>query len=138
MSNTAAVSLSGGTIRTTSEINETFGNLSVTGNSFLDFGTTSYANANTIGFGSYSYTPSALLTLNNFNFGSTMTFNTELSSTDLATFSFTNGGIASSSWDGFTGPTPSVAESRSKSLISAPSTSWANTASSGVSCKGRH
>jgi hypothetical protein len=99
MSNTAAVSLSGGTIRTTSEINETLGNLSVTGNSFLDFGTTSYANANTIGFGSYSYTPSALLTLNNFNFGSTMTFNTELSSTDLATFSFTNGGIASSSWD---------------------------------------
>jgi len=56
MSNTA-VSLSGGTIRTTSEINETFGNLSVTGNSFLDFGTTSYANANTIGLGSYSYTP---------------------------------------------------------------------------------
>ena len=53
--------------------------------------------------GSYSYTPSALLTLNNFNFGSTMTFNTELSSTDLATFSFTNGGIASSSWDDVTG-----------------------------------
>jgi len=74
--------------------------------------------------GSYSDTPSALLTLNNFNFGSTMIFNTELSSTDLATFSFTNGGIASSSWDGFTGPNQRVAESRGSSLISAPSTSW--------------
>ena len=136
MSNTAAVSLSDGTIRTTSEINETFGNLSVTGNSFLDFGTTSYANANTIGFG--TYTTSALLAIDNFNFGSTMTFKSNLSSADLATFSFTNGGIASSSWDGFTGPTPRVAESCSNSLISAPSTSWANTASSGVSCKGRH
>jgi|GEM_PF-620529 len=93
----AAVTLSGGTIRTASGINETFGNLSVTGNSFLDFGTTSYANANTIGFG--TYTTSALLAIDNFNFGSTMTFKSNLSSADLATFSFTNGGIASSSWD---------------------------------------
>jgi autotransporter-associated beta strand protein len=97
VNNTATVSLSGGTIRTASGINETFGNLSVTGNSFLDFGTTSYANANTIGFG--TYTTSALLAIDNFNFGSTMTFKSNLSSADLATFSFTNGGIASSSWD---------------------------------------
>ena len=95
----AAVSLSGGTIRTAAGVDETFGNLSITGSGFLDFGTTSYANANTISFGGYSYTPSALLYINNFNFGSTLTFNTELSSTDLATFSFTNGGIASSSWN---------------------------------------
>jgi MYXO-CTERM domain-containing protein len=81
-----------------------FGNLSVTGSGLLDFGTTSYANANTISFGTYAYstTPSALLTIDNFNFGSTMTFGSNLSSADLATFSFTNGGIASTSWDGTT------------------------------------
>jgi autotransporter-associated beta strand protein len=98
----AAVSLSGGTIRTASGVSEVFGNLSVTGSGLLDFGTTSYANANTISFGDYIYTPSALLTINNFNFGSTMTFSSNLNSADLATFSFTNGGIASSSWDGTT------------------------------------
>jgi mRNA-degrading endonuclease toxin of MazEF toxin-antitoxin module len=98
----AAVSLSGGTIRTASGVSEVFGNLSVTGSGLLDFGTTSYANANTISFGDYIYTPSALLTINNFNFGSTMTFGSDLNSADLATFSFTNGGIASSSWDGTT------------------------------------
>jgi T5SS/PEP-CTERM-associated repeat protein/autotransporter-associated beta strand protein len=95
----ASVTLSGGTIRTASGVSEVFGNLSVTGSGLLDFGTTSYANANTISFGTYTTTPSALLTINNFNFGSTMTFGSNLSSDDLATFSFTNGGIASSSWD---------------------------------------
>ncbi|MGA1129990.1 MAG: autotransporter-associated beta strand repeat-containing protein, partial [Chthoniobacterales bacterium] len=95
----ASVTLSGGTIRTASGVSEVFGNLSVTGSGLLDFGTTSYANANTISFGTYTTTPSALLTINNFNFGSTMTFGANLSSDDLATFSFTNGGIASSSWD---------------------------------------
>ena len=78
----ADVSLSGGTIRTAGGVSEVFGNLSVTGNSFLDFGTTSYANANTISFG--TYTTSALLAINNFNFGSTMTFKSELTSADLA------------------------------------------------------
>jgi autotransporter-associated beta strand protein len=99
VNNNAAVTLSGGTIRTASGVSEVFGNLSVTGSGLLDFGTTSYANANTISFGDYIYTPSALLTINNFNFGSTMTFGSDLNSADLATFSFTNGGIASSSWD---------------------------------------
>ena len=98
----SAVTLSGGTIRTAAGVDETFGNLSITGSGFLDFGTTSYANANTISFGDYIYTPSALLTINNFNFGSTMTFGSNLNSADLATFSFTNGGIGSSSWDGST------------------------------------
>ena len=102
VNNTAAVSLSGGTIRTASGVSEVFGDLTVTGSGFLDFGTTSYANANTISFGDYIYTPSALLTIDNFNFGSTMTFGSNLNSADLATFSFTNGGIASSSWDGTT------------------------------------
>jgi fibronectin-binding autotransporter adhesin len=98
----SAVTLSGGTIRTAAGVDETFGNLSITGSGFLDFGTTSYANANTISFGDYIHTPSALLTINNFNFGSTMTFGSNLNSADLATFSFTNGGIGSSSWDGST------------------------------------
>jgi MYXO-CTERM domain-containing protein len=99
VNDTATISLSGGTIRTAAGVSEVFGNLSVTANSLLDFGTTSYANANTINFGSYSYTPSALLSIDNFNFGSTMTFKSNLSNADLATFSFTNGGIASSSWN---------------------------------------
>jgi autotransporter-associated beta strand protein len=97
VNNSASVSLTGGTIRTASGVSEVFGNLSVISASFLDFGTTSYANANTIGFG--TYTTSALLAINNFNFGSTMTFKSNLSSAELATFSFTNGGIASSGWD---------------------------------------
>jgi hypothetical protein len=99
VNNTAAVSLSGGTIRTASGVSEAFGNLSVTGSGFLDFGTTSYANANTINFG--TYTPSALLTINNFNFGSTLTFGSDLTSTidESSFFTFNSGGIASSSWN---------------------------------------
>ena len=102
VNNNATVTLSGGTIRTASGVSEVFGKLSVTGSGFLDFGTTSYANANTIQLGTYTTTPSALLTTNNFNFGSTMTFGSNLNSADLTTFTFTNGGIASSSWNGST------------------------------------
>ena len=99
VNDSAAVTLSGGTIRTAAGISETFGDLTVTGSGFLDFGTTSYANANAINFG--TYTPSALLTIANFDFGSTLTFKSNLTSTinDLSFFSFSNGGIASSSWD---------------------------------------
>jgi hypothetical protein len=80
-------------------VSEVFGNLSVTSASFLDFGTTSYANANTISFGIYA--PSALLTLQNFNFGSTLTFNSDMSSfiNNNSLFAFQNGGIGSYSWD---------------------------------------
>jgi autotransporter-associated beta strand protein len=99
VNNTAAVSMSGGTIRTASGVSEVFGDLTVTGSGFLDFGTTSYANANTINFG--TYTPSALLTINNFNFGSTLTFGSDLTSTinNSSFFTFNSGGIASSSWN---------------------------------------
>ena len=102
VSDSAAVTLSGGTIRTAAGVSEVFGNLSVTGSGFLDFGTTSYANANTINFG--TYTPSALLTINNFDYGSTLTFGSDLTSTinNSSFFTFTNGGIASSSWNGTT------------------------------------
>jgi fibronectin-binding autotransporter adhesin len=102
VNNNANVSLSGGTIRTAAGVNEVFGNLSITGSGFLDFGTTSYATANAIGFG--VYTPSALLTIDNFNFGSTLTFASDLTGSigNSSFFQFQNGGIASSSWDGST------------------------------------
>jgi fibronectin-binding autotransporter adhesin len=99
VNNTATVSLTGGTIRTAAGVSEAFGNLTVTGSGFLDFGTTSYANSNTISFG--TYTPSALLTINNFDYGSTLIFKSDLSSsiTNSSFFAFNNGGIASSSWN---------------------------------------
>ena len=102
VNDSASVTLSGGTIRTAAGVSEAFGNLSVTGSGFLDFGTTSYANANTINFG--TYTPSALLTINNFDYGSTLTFGSDLTSTinNSSFFTFSNGGIASSSWNGTT------------------------------------
>jgi autotransporter-associated beta strand protein len=102
VNNAATVSLTGGTIRTASGVSEAFGNLTVTGSGFLDFGTTSYANANTINFG--TYTPSALLTIDNFDYGSTLTFGSDLTSTinNSSFFTFNNGGIASSSWNGTT------------------------------------
>jgi fibronectin-binding autotransporter adhesin len=98
----SAVSLSGGTIRTAAGVNEVFGNLSVIGSGFLDFGATSFETANTISFG--AYTPSALLTIDNFNFGSTLTFGTDLTGTigESSLFQFENGGFASTSWDGST------------------------------------
>ena len=95
----ATVSLSGGTIQRGAGVSEVFGALTVTGSGFLEFGATSYGNAGTISFG--TYTPSALLTINNFDYGSTLTFGSNLTSTinNSSFFSFSNGGIASSSWD---------------------------------------
>jgi hypothetical protein len=45
-----------------------------------------------------------LLTINNFDYGSTLTFGSDLTSTinNSSFFTFSNGGIASSSWDGTT------------------------------------
>ena len=98
VNDSANVSLSGGTIRTAAGVSEVFQNLSVTTASFLDFGAT-YGNASSMSFG--SYTPSALLTINNFDFGSTLFFKTDLTSTinNSSFFTFNNGGISSYSWD---------------------------------------
>lgn len=103
VNDSATITLSGGTIRTAGGISEAFGNLSVTGGSFLDFGATSSATASTLGFG--TYTPSALLTIDHFNFGSTMTFGNDLGSSinNSSFFAFANGGIASSFWNAGTG-----------------------------------
>jgi fibronectin-binding autotransporter adhesin len=102
VNDSASVSLTGGTIRTATGVSEEFGNLTVTGSGFLDFGTTSYANANTISFGTYA--PSALLTINNFDYGSVLTFGSDLSSSinNSSFFTFNNGGIASYSWNSTT------------------------------------
>jgi fibronectin-binding autotransporter adhesin len=93
----ATVSLSGGTITRGGGVSEVFGNLTVSSASFLDFGTGA---PGTFGFG--TYTPSALLTVNNFGLGNTLTFGSDLTGSignkDL--FSFDNG--FRSSWDGGT------------------------------------
>jgi hypothetical protein len=96
VNNNAKVTLSGGTITRGRGVSEVFGNLNLTQASFLDFGT---GTAGTITFG--TYTPSSLLTINNFDLGNTLVFGSDLRSTinNSSFFTFTNGGIASSSWN---------------------------------------
>ncbi|MEX1045683.1 MAG: autotransporter-associated beta strand repeat-containing protein [Chthoniobacterales bacterium] len=96
----APVTLSGGTIQRGSGVSEVFGALTLNSASFLDYGTGA---AGTLSFG--NYTPSSLLTIQNFDFGSTLTFGSNLSSSinNTSFFTFENGGIASSSWDSGTG-----------------------------------
>jgi len=98
VNNSSSVSLSGGTIRTGTGVTETFGNLNVSSASFLDFGAT-FGNASSMNFG--TYTPSSLLSIDNFNFGSTLTFKTDLTSsiTNSSLFAFSNGGISSFNWN---------------------------------------
>jgi hypothetical protein len=76
-----------------------FGDLDLTTGSFLDFGATSYATASSMTFGTYA--PASILTINNFDFGSTLIFGSDLTSeiNSPSFFTFTNGGIASSSWN---------------------------------------
>jgi hypothetical protein len=52
-----------------------------------------------VSFGTYA--PSALLTINNFNLGSTLVFKSNLSSsiTNASFFTFSNGGISGYSWN---------------------------------------
>ena len=92
----ARITLSGGTIQRGSGVSEVFGNLVVSSASFLDFGTGAPGN---LSFGTYA--PSALLTIQNFDFGSTLVFKSNLSNsiTNASLFSFVNGGISSYSWD---------------------------------------
>ncbi|MGA0111684.1 MAG: autotransporter-associated beta strand repeat-containing protein, partial [Chthoniobacterales bacterium] len=73
VNNSASVTLSGGTITRGSGVSEVFGSLNLTTGSFLDFGTGDEGN---LTFGTYqnNETPSALLTLNNFLPGNSLTF----------------------------------------------------------------
>jgi fibronectin-binding autotransporter adhesin len=79
VSDTASVTLSGGTITRGSGVSEVFGDLNLTGNSTLDFGG---GTAGNLTFGVYeeNATPSALLTLSNFFGGNTLVFGSDLSS----------------------------------------------------------
>ena len=98
VNNSAAVSLSGGTIRRGNGVSEAFGNLSLATDSFLDFGT---GPTGTLSFG--SYTPGALLKVNNFLPGNTLTFGSDLTTmiNDDGLFSFDSAFI--SSWNSGTG-----------------------------------
>jgi autotransporter-associated beta strand protein len=101
VNNSAAITLSGGTIQTASGMTETFGALNLTTGSFLNFGAV-YGSGSSMNFGAYA--PTQQLSINNFDFGSTLTFKSDLSSTinTSSLFTFTNGGISSSSWNGST------------------------------------
>ena len=81
VNNSAAVSLSGGTITRGSGVSEVFGSLNLTAASFLDFGTGA---TGSMTFGTYeeNATPSALLTLNNFIPGNSFTFSNALFAAD--------------------------------------------------------
>jgi|SanBayMetagenome_1026888.scaffolds.fasta_scaffold04881_1 fibronectin-binding autotransporter adhesin len=88
VNDSAAVTLSGGTIRRGGTVNEVFGNLTVTTGSFLDYGAAN--GLGTVRFG--TYTPSSLLTVQNFlpgnklQFGNTLT-EAQLNNTSLFSFS---------------------------------------------------
>jgi autotransporter-associated beta strand protein len=97
VSDTAAVSLSGGTIQRGAGVNEVFGNLNITTGSFLDFGTGAAGN---LTFGTYqnNETPSALLTLNNFLPGNSFTFtSTSFTTNDIGSYLAFGTGYAGSS-----------------------------------------
>ena len=90
LNDSAAVTLSGGTIARGGNVSEVFGNLNLTTASFLDYGASN--DAGTIRFG--TYTPSALLTVQNFLPGNKLQFGNTISSTDLndaTLFSFSSG-----------------------------------------------
>jgi autotransporter-associated beta strand protein len=101
VSNTATVTLSGGTIQRASGVSEVFGSLNLTASSFLDF---SGGTAGAIEFSGISYTPSALLALNiaNFTQGNSLIFQTT-SNLSMTGFTFSgSGGFGSSSFNGTT------------------------------------
>jgi autotransporter-associated beta strand protein len=97
VNDSAAVTLSGGTIQRGSGVSEVFGNLNLTTGSFLNFGTGDTGN---LTFGTYqnNETPSALLTLNNFLPGNSFTFSSTSFSTNSvgSYFAFGTGYVGSS------------------------------------------
>ena len=95
----AAVTLSGGTIARGGNVSEVFGNLSVTTGSFLDYGAAN--DLGTIRFG--TYTPSSLLTVQNFLPGNKLQFGNTISAANLnntSLFQFSSG-FRTSTEDGF-------------------------------------
>lgn len=88
ISDTANITLSGGTIERGAGVSETLGNLNLTAASFLDFGTGA---GGTLRFGTYA--PASLLTVSNFAFGNTLIFGSNLTGSILnpSLFNFDNG-----------------------------------------------
>jgi autotransporter-associated beta strand protein len=88
VSDSATVTLSGGTIKLAGAASETFGNLTVSSDSFLDFGNLTGVN---MSFG--TYTPTQKITINNFTGLSTLVFKSDMTSfiNDTTKFSFANG-----------------------------------------------
>jgi autotransporter-associated beta strand protein len=89
VNDSAAVTLSGGTILRGGNVSEVFGNLILTTASFLDYGAAN--EVGTIRFGTYA--PSALLAVNNFLPGNKLQFGSSISSADLnnpSLFSFSS------------------------------------------------
>ncbi len=95
VSDTAAITLSGGTIQRASGVSEVFGALAVNSTSTLDFGTGA---AGTITFG--TYTPSSLLTVQNFLPGNVLKFGSDLTSTINNSSLFSFSGAFTSEWNG--------------------------------------
>ena len=91
VNDSAAVTLSGGTITRGAGVSEVFGSLNITGSGILDFGTGAVGN---LTFGTYQdnqQTESALLTLNNFMPGNSFTFSSTSFSTNSVGSYFTFG-----------------------------------------------
>jgi autotransporter-associated beta strand protein len=104
VSNSAGVTLSGGTIQRASGVSEVFGSLNVTTSSLIDF---SGGTGGTIQFTGLSYTPSGALSLQlvNFTAGNTLVITgTSDWTTQIGTgFTFSgSGGFGSSSFSGST------------------------------------
>ncbi|MEI7864857.1 MAG: autotransporter-associated beta strand repeat-containing protein [Chthoniobacterales bacterium] len=100
VNNSAAVTLSGGTIQRASGVSEVFGDLNITAASFLDFGS---GTAGNLQFQSYTNTGSALVTVQNFFQGNSLQFaSATFNSGNLAQFSFGNGYTTSIQGDYFT------------------------------------
>ena len=75
VNNSAAVTLSGGTIQRASGVSEVFGNLNLTESSFLDFGST--ASAGSFTFGTFNPTASKVLTFLNFQANNSVSFSAD-------------------------------------------------------------
>jgi len=97
VNDSATVSLSGGTIQRGNGVSETFGALTLEGDSFLDFGSGTTGNM-TFGIYEGGTTPSNLLTVNRFAEGNTLVFGNNVGSflptggaLSNAYFSFNNG-----------------------------------------------
>jgi autotransporter-associated beta strand protein len=102
VNNSAAVTLSGGTITRASGVSEVFGNLNLTAASFLNFGS---GTAGSVQFGTYARdTESALLTVQNFFQGNSLVFSQNLVASGFiassSSGSYNNGYFAFA--DGFT------------------------------------